>query len=250
MDTAKKGKVKEYFQNLKRQLFKDLEYLGTVTSIVSNSTRKDATEEDFEFLIYDMKKCLQQDNTESLYINQTLRKVMQSKNLYHIYRVAYELQDLYPTQNLLDNILQSKDPRYNWLCAKNIKDVDRTAHCQEVVASRDSYYNYCCARDVESADIQAHGQVIIDNKNPRLNYMYARDIKGANMLRHGQVLLESKHPKWNFEFAKNVKGADKYAHGTVVKNTGDKYYISKFEDKIGKEFMEPKIYKTSNFELK
>lgn len=90
-------------------------------------------------------------------------------------------------QAAADKILKSKDPRWNYLFACNIK----------------------------GADIKAHGQVVIDSKDPRWNYDFACNIKGADVKAHGQVVIDSKAPEWNYYFACDIEGADVKAHEKI-----------------------------------
>ena len=45
-------------------------------------------------------------------------------------------------------------------------------------------------------------------------------------------ILESKNPKYNYLFARDVEGANILKHGAVIKQSGNKEYIEKYESEL------------------
>ena len=128
-------------------------------------------------------------------------------------------------------VLESKNPKINYLFARNVKGADIKAHEQVVLESKDAWINYLFADDIKGADIKSHEQVILENKNPEYNYRFAAYVEGANIKAHEQVVLESKDAKYSYEFAQYFPDvADIKSHGIVIINSGSKKYMKKFAD--------------------
>ena len=152
-----------------------------------------------------------------------------SKQIYLIAELGLKSTNI---KKLGQAVIDSKDPKYNYLFAKNINKADIKAHEQAVIDSKDPEYNYYFASDINSSDINAHGQIVIDSKNLEYNYYFARDVVGADVKAHGQVVLESKNPEYNYYFARDVVGADVKAHGQVVLESKNPTFIFWFKKTI------------------
>lgn len=71
------------------------------------------------------------------------------------------------------------------------KSLNIKEHEKIVLDSKNPWYNYLFAKNIKGADILAHGKVIIDSKNPWYNYMFAKNIKGSDIFLHCQVIIDN-----------------------------------------------------------
>ncbi len=133
-----------------------------------------------------------------------------------IYRIANLGLKSTNIKKLANAIIARKDPKYNYMFAKDIPGADIRAHAQAIIESKDSEYNYMFAKDIPGADIKAHAQAIIESKDPLYNYKFAKDIPGADIKAHAQAIIESKDPLYNYMLAKDIPGADILAHAQVI----------------------------------
>ena len=62
-------------------------------------------------------------------------------------------------------MVESKDPEYCYLFAKDIPGIDRKDLEQTVIESESLQYNYLYAKEIEDADMKCHYQVFLENGN-------------------------------------------------------------------------------------
>lgn len=145
-------------------------------------------------------------------------------------------------------ILESRNPKENarfiyLITTSNTnKDIDLEPHIKVVLDSKDPEWNYFIV--VHSlmldstkkliTDYTPFTKVILESKDPIWNLKYAK-LKNIynldiDLKKHEQVIIDSKDPKANYEFAMSFPNeADIISHWHVIKNCGEKYYVTKFK---------------------
>ena len=92
--------------------------------------------------------------------------------------------------------------------AKAIKNANIKEHEKVVLESKDPKYNYMFALGIKDANIKEHEKVILESKDLEYNYKFAKTIIGAYVLAHSKILLENNYELYN-ENKKNIDEIDK-----------------------------------------
>ena len=61
---------------------------------------------------------------------------------------------------------------------EDFEDADIEKHAQVVIDSKNAKYNYDCARNIEGVDVGAHEQAVIESENTKYCYFFAKDVEG------------------------------------------------------------------------
>ena len=103
---------------------------------------------------------------------------------------------------------------------------------EQIVLECKTDWCYNFALNIPGADIKAHEKVILNMKNSDYCYAFAKDIPGADIKAHEQVILELRDLECSFLFAGNIPGANIEEHFKVILNSGDKYLLNEFIEKV------------------
>ena len=157
------------------------------------------------------------------------KDILETNNLELIYTIYVEIADV-DIDVYAKAIIDSKDPKYNYLLAKDLSKVKLVIGdkkvllrqkylglCEKnVLDSKNLEYNYLFAKDIDKADESLHAKIILDSKDPKYNYLFAKDIRNSDIEAHEKVVLDSKNPEYNYLFATTIDSADVEAHRKVV----------------------------------
>lgn len=123
-------------------------------------------------------------------LKKCIKKVAESKDLKYCYLLARDIKDV-DISDLLDVIIESKNPEFNYLCLENIKVIDKVAHLKAIAESKDLEYNLKASllgleNDtlnkmvvIESGDAKSNFELALKYPNDPLFDMYVEKIKAS-----------------------------------------------------------------------
>lgn len=141
------------------------------------------------------------------------------------------------------NVLGLNDSEISYVFAKVVRYADIKSHAKIVIESKNPKWNYLFVLNIEGTNKFAHTKVVIESKDPKYNQQFARDVEGADIEKHAEVLLRSRDILCNYAFAKDIKGADVKAHQRVILESKDHDFIVKFTSIPGSLF----VYNLADF---
>jgi hypothetical protein len=102
-------------------------------------------------------------------------------------------------------ILALNDPWQSYCyCFNNKETANIKAHEKVILNSKDPHYCYLFARDIYNANIKGHEKIILDSRNTYYCYLFARDIFNSNKDSLFKTILESKDLDYIKHFYDNI----------------------------------------------
>ena len=140
--------------------------------------------------------------------------VIESKRADLCYKFAYFVHG-FSTKGLENVVINSNNLKIITQYA-NVPDANKDELALKILESKNPKWNYLFVRDVYGCDKGKHGKVIMESLNPEYNYKFAKNIKGVDVIGCGDAVVKSEDVLYNYLFARNIKEANAIVHRDLL----------------------------------
>lgn len=162
--------------------------------------------------ICDLISDLKSDARKSIVFNSIKKCILEDEKYFNLDLICELCKDFccyekFDISDLIETIINSKSVEHNYLIAKNVEGLDagqRAIHENIVIESGDPEFCYLYAKNVKTANIKALEETLLEAKSAKYSYLFAKEVNGATIDKHRQVVVESKDAEYNYLFASKI----------------------------------------------